>query len=118
MNAITGYTRDTFPRAPEGRVMLAEYGECPEHLLGEWKIIAASPIKPWGYGAYVTALQLRHSTRGFVVAGSCLRWDEARWSVRFTDGRGCVQGRNWRDDAEGEAAARALFAKWAGEWKP
>jgi hypothetical protein len=53
-------------------------------------------------------IRLEHATSGYELAGSCARWTDGYWAVRFNENDGTLHGRRFRDEGE----ARTLFAAW------
>lgn len=100
--------RNEIPQVPAGKVRLAEWGSVPRDLMVEATLIAQAP----GIMHRGPMVRLMHKTRGYAPAGSVMRWDEARWAVLWEPGDGTQHGRNFPETDEGEAEARALFAKW------
>jgi len=99
------YTRTTMPAVPAGMMRLTEYGRSDPSLLAGCTFLGSAPGAMHGF----PSVSLCHWTRGYVVAGSALRWDEACWRVSFTVADGGEHGRRF---AEGdEDAARAYFAE-------
>lgn len=96
--------RDAVPPVEPGKVRFASPGSYPRCLNADYTPIASATGAIHGY----PTVTLRHITRGFVVAGSMMRWQEARWSVTFDQG-GATHGRSFTESDE--AAARAYFAE-------
>ena len=92
---------------PPGMVRLAKYGTIPA---GQWRdreLISFAPGVMYGF----PDVSFAYETRGYTCAGSMARWQEAHWSVSYQAGN-TVQGQSFADTPEGEAKARALYAKW------
>lgn len=102
------FTRDSFPATPAGKVQLAYCGTYDAALNGETTVLAQAAGKMHGF----PTVRLVFTTRGFAIAGSMMRWDEASWGVVYEPGDGTKQGRRFKPTEEGEAEARALFANW------
>lgn len=90
---------------PAGKVRIAEYGQVPAHQMSEHEDIAQAETTEGRVATF------GYQTRGYNIAGSALRWDEASWFVRVTID-GASHGQNFNDTPEGEDKARALFAAW------
>jgi hypothetical protein len=95
---------DEVPAVPAGKVRIANYGTVPVHHMAQHEVIAKAEttqghIATFGY-----------QTRGYNIAGSALRWDEARWSVRIAISDE-IHGKTFSDTPEGEDKARAYFAE-------
>jgi hypothetical protein len=99
------YTRDTMPAVPDGQVMLANCGTYPRELDMESTEAARAIAAVRGYPVAVLA----YETRGYTLAGSCMRWQEAQWSVLFWLQDGTRHGQRFLPD--NETGARAYFAK-------
>lgn len=97
------WTRDTMPASPDNTVRLLD-GVVPDDLRTVVTLVASGAGALHGY----PTVTLRHETRGFVCAGSCSRWQEARWSVTWWEANGTRHGRTFLEANEG--AARAYFA--------
>src|SRR5581483_1114614 len=104
---MTEYTRETMPPVPEGKVRLwgFENGPMPAGLGTDISPIAQATGALHGY----PTVTLAHETRGFVCAGSCMRWQEAQWSVTWWNADGTRRGKRFLEGSE--AAAREYFAK-------
>ena len=90
---------------PAGKVMLSEYG--PE-IRSEMAVVELID-KKWSDRPGIKAfVKLEWSSPGWECAGSCARWTNGYWAVRYEDRNGCRQGRCMKSEDE----ARALFAKW------
>ena len=100
------FTRETMPVVPEGKVRLWDFanGRLPEGLAATITPIEQATAAVHSY----PIATLAHQTRGFVPAGSCMRWQEALWSVTFWLPDGTRHGRNFLE--ANEADARAYFA--------
>lgn len=99
------YTRDTMPTVPPGKVRIADCGTYPRELDADRTVIE----KAIGALHSYPTVTLAHITRGYVIAGSCMRWNEAVWSVSYTVPDGGIHGKLFRGDDE--ASAREYFAK-------
>jgi hypothetical protein len=97
--------RATMPAVPAGMVRLAEYGRHDPALDADHTLIDQATGALHGY----PLVRFQHITRGYVIAGSMMRWDEACWSVTYTVHDGGIHGKRFREDDE--ASARAYFAK-------
>jgi hypothetical protein len=98
-------TRNEVPPVPAGMVRLAEYGSYPpEHDAIYTKVADAVGA----IHSYPT-VTLRHVTRGYVPAGSCARWDEARWCVTYCMPDGSRHGQSFLECDEDKA--RTYFEK-------
>lgn len=100
--------RDSYPPVPAGMVRLANCGSYDRALDSEHTVLAQAV----GALHRFPTVYLQYQTRGFNIAGSQMRWDEASWGVLYYPGDGTRHGQRFSADAEGEAKARALFAKW------
>ena len=100
------FTRDTMPAMPAGMVRTANYGTFDRSLYADTTPLEQATGNLHSY----PIVRLQHITRGFVIAGSCCRWDEACWSVQWTDtSNNTTHGQRFK--IEHEAEARAYFAK-------
>lgn len=102
------FTRDTFPATPAGMVQIAYCGSYDPALDGETTVLEQAPGIMHGH----PTVRLVFTTRGYALAGSMMRWDEASWGVLYEPGDGTRHGQRFLPTEEGEAKARALFAKW------
>ena len=101
-------SRFDVPEGPVGQVRLLD-GVVPPGMGRDRDVISFAPGVMWGFPDVVFA----YETRGYANAGSCARWQEARWSVSyFVQADNTTQGQSFADTPEGEAEARALYAKW------
>jgi len=103
---MSEHTRETMPPVPPGMVRLANYGTITPGLYAD-----ITPLEQ-GTGDLhgCPIVRLQHITRGYVVAGSCCRWDEACWSVQWDDNsNNTTHGKRFK--IEHEAEARAYYAK-------
>lgn len=98
-------TRETMPVVPDGKILIANCGTYDRALNADTTLIASAVGTPHGY----PTVTLTHVTRGYVDAGSCARWSEARWRVLWMAADGAILGRSFRE--EDEAGARAYFAQ-------
>lgn len=98
-------TRDAVPPVPAGKVMVAVPGSYDRALNAEVTVVASAVGCMHGF----PTVRLEYSTRGFEIAGSMMRWTEARWSVLWTAQDGGIHGRNFAES--NEAGARAYFAQ-------
>lgn len=98
--------RDNFPATAPGMVRTANYGTYDRALDADVVVLESAIGDLHAY----PLVSLRFISRGFVPAGSCVRWDEACWSVQWTDHtNGTTHGRRFLP--EHEAEARAYFGK-------
>jgi hypothetical protein len=101
------------PAVPAGKVRLCEYNDCDARLLGVVTMLArGEAVNCHGIRK---PMQLDHVTRGYQIAGSCLRWqDREVWRVRVWQNDGTTHGQAFKTELE----ARALFDRWAGASGP
>jgi hypothetical protein len=99
------YTRDTMPPVPAGMVRIADCGTYDRALDADTTPIAQATGALHGF----PMVRLYHVTRGYVVAGSAMRWDEARWYVNWYAADGSRHGRAFAEAYE--AAACTYFAE-------
>ena len=102
--SLTTTHRDIMPPVPPGMVRTADFGTFSRDLYAEVTVLDAATGALHRY----PTVQLVYSTRGYEIAGSCARWTEAYWAVRWSDGSASHGQRYSMDD---EAKARAHFAK-------
>lgn len=114
MDTMTPTLYPHIPPAPAGKVRLAEYGEAETTNARAKVTLHGAGRMRVGHSARTVPCTLRHITRGYVPAGSVMRFDEARWSVTFED-YGATHGRSFSNTPQGEQDARALFAKWTSD---
>jgi hypothetical protein len=94
---------------PAGKVLLCEYGAEDRADMARRETIAEA----FSHHVAIRALvRLEWSSPGWEIAGSVLRWTNGFWATRWTDRNGCIQGQRFKNDAEGEAQARARFARY------
>jgi len=101
---MTGYTRDTMPPVPEGKVRIVS-GRIPDKLHADRTIVAQAPAAIHG----TPTVTLAHETRGYVPAGSCARWQEAQWAVTYCLSDNTTHGRRFLESDE--TGAREYFAR-------
>lgn len=101
---MTPTLRDTIEPVPPGMVRVADYGTFARELYTAVTVLEQATAALHGY----PTAHLVHSTRGYETAGSCARWTEAYWAVRWSDGT-CSHGQRFA--ADNEAGARAYFAR-------
>ncbi len=101
---MTAHQRDVvsaIPSVPEGKVRLCEYGQEPPGTLAEEIILSSCPRSSTPASHPV---RLVYRSRGYVPAGSCLRWnDNEIWGVIFQDDRSNTTYGKWyfsREEAE------------------
>lgn len=99
------HTRDTMPAVPDGMVRIANCGTYDRSLNADYTDVAHAIGALHGF----PTVRLFHTTRGYVVAGSAMRWDEAQWHVNWTASDGGIHGRRFLEANESEA--RAYFAE-------
>ena len=93
---------------PPGKILIAEWRDVGIHLRAIGRTIAEAP------SARVRAVvRIVWSSPGYESAGSCARWTNGFWAVRWRDSSGAIQGRRYLPTEAGEAEARAHFAKLA-----
>lgn len=97
--------RDAVTPVPDGMVRIANCGTYDRALNADYTEVAQ------GIGAIHGFPRVRfyHTTRGYVIAGSAMRWDEAQWHVNWTAHDGGIHGRRFLEANESEA--RAYFAE-------
>lgn len=79
---------DEYPPVPEGKVRLSESGDVPTSPRTVLRVVARNGKPDY----YMTRVG-----RGFVLAGSCLRFTEAHFLVGFVDPvHGTSHGRSFR----------------------
>ncbi len=100
---MTESVRDAMVTVPAGKVRLAECGTYSRELNATRTKIAEAIGAVHSY----PMVTFCHETRGYVIAGSCMRWQEANWSVLYWLQDGTRHGRRFLDEAD----AREYFAK-------
>ena len=85
-----------------------EYGAVPEGGMAQRQVIATAETVSGHIATFA------YWTKGYRCAGSMARLDDANWSVTVEIG-GATHGQSFRDTDEGEAKARAFFAKWTDQ---
>ncbi len=98
-------TRDTMPPVSAGKVRIANAGTYDRSLNAETAAIAQAIGALHGF----PIVRFYHTTRGYVCAGSAMRWDEAQWHVNWQEPDGSIHGRRFLEAHETEA--RAHFDK-------
>lgn len=96
--------RDSMPAVPANMVRIATAGMYDRSLDADRTIHAQAIGALHGY----PLVTLSYVTRGYVPAGSAMRWDEARWRVTYTVSDGGIHGKSFLEGNEAEA--RAYFA--------
>ena len=71
------FTRATMPVVPDGMVRIANCGTYDPSLNADYTDIARATGALHGF----PDVRFFHTTGGYVVAGSAMRWDEAQWHV-------------------------------------
>ena len=90
---------------PAGKILLAEYGTYPDSERSQVETIAKA------FAAAVRAeVALQFATPGFECAGSCARWTNGYWAVRWHQW-GAIQGRRYSPTDQGETEARVHYAR-------
>ena len=73
----------SIPPTPEGKVRLCEFGQQPLGSMAEQTTLDFRAKSNLFNGHPVSLL---YRSRGYVIAGSCLRWsDKEMWGVSFSD---------------------------------
>ncbi len=85
---------------PAGKILLAECGDVDESTRAQTEIVERILVANRCY-------LLVHSSPGFELAGSCMRWTNGYWAVRFM-ANDAWQGRQFKTEAE----ARSLLEVW------
>jgi len=91
---------------PAGKILLAEYGD--QDFI-ENRAQVNTLASAWS-DQVRAKVRLEHSSPGYEMAGSCARWTNGWFAVRWLDGS-ATYGQRYKDDAEGEIKAREHFAK-------
>lgn len=85
---------------PAGKILLAEYGEVNDADKARVTILERNLVAGREY-------LLVHSTPGFESAGSCMRWTNGFYGVRFHS-NGAINGRQFKTEQE----ARDMMRLW------
>lgn len=89
---------------PVGKILLSEYGETAPTDWSEEVALAQA------YSPLVRSeVLLYRASPGWTRAGSVALWRNGCVGVHWIDHSGAGQGRRYRDDADGERAARAQY---------
>jgi hypothetical protein len=95
---------------PAGKVLLAEYAEVNESNSARTEVMASGKHARLGM-----EVKLIYSTPGFEPAGSCARWTNGYWAVRFQL-EGATHGQRYKPADEAEA--REHFARMTAPVDP
>ena len=100
------YTRETMPVVPLGKVRLTEAGDVGDDMMRSVTLIREAP----GAIHRNVPVRLVSETRGYTIAGSCLRWQEAHYSVLF-ELDGATYGQQYSFTEAGLQQANAHYVR-------